>query len=69
MATILREAPDKQIALEYVQKMYDATEQYSNLLTEVCIWREWREKTKDLLTVAIEQSGVTGISAQRGKSV
>lgn len=59
MAEFLKISSNKLAAVELLKKGVANTKKNSHLLRkEVCVWFEWEEKTKDLVEVAIQQSGV-----------
>jgi len=59
MAEFLKRSGNKAKAVKYLTKGIENTEKNKDSLRkETCIWFEWQEKTKDLVEVAIQQSGV-----------
>lgn len=59
MAEFIRESSDKPGAVEHLKSGIENTKNNAHLLRkDVCVWFEWQEKTKDLIEVAVQQSGV-----------
>lgn len=58
MAEFLKTSPVPDKALEYLKLANGTTKEHAIFLRKGCIWLEWEEKTKDLITLAIKSSGV-----------
>ncbi len=59
MVDFIKKVPEPIKAVIYLKKGFITTKEHAPLLRkETCIWFDWEEKTKDLVDVAIQQSGV-----------
>lgn len=68
MAEFIKSVPTHAKAVKHLKTGLITTKEHAPLLRkETCIWFDWEEKTRDLIEVAIEKSGVN-IDEQRNET-